>query len=92
MSAPDPESAGIGAQLLQWAWAGVLLLVGLVYKAVTTDIEKKASKETVEALIKAMEQSKVIEAKLYDELASVRADMNRNHITLLNAIHEKNGQ
>ena len=72
MSAPDPESSGILAHILQWAWAGVLALGGIVFKGIKDDIR----------------QSKEIEAKLFDEIAKVRVDMNKNHVDLLNAIHE----
>ena len=99
MSAPEAD-VGLIKQLLEWAWAGVLALGGLVFKGVKEDITKKADKADVEHLNAEMKRRREIEEKLFDKIGEeadkttvqfhqVTAQINQSHIELLNAIHTK---
>ena len=88
MSAPEPEATGLLHQIMQWAWAGVVALGGIVVKGMRDDINGKASQDSVAALNLEMVQRKEAETKLFDKLEEVRKDMNDKHISILNAIHE----
>ncbi len=99
MSSPQ-DGAGIFSILLEWAWAGVLALGGLVFKGVKDDIQTKADKSHVQSIYDGLEERKRIEEKLFDRIneesdktsvqfAQVTAQINQSHIELLNAIHNK---
>lgn len=94
-----PEDAGLIKQLLEWAWAGVLLLGGIIFRGVKEDITKKADKEHVEALQRDIVERRVVEAKLFDKIDEMGSETvvkfttlerisTDRHLELLKAIHE----
>lgn len=74
MSAPDPDQIGLGKQLLEWAWLGVMALGTFIFKGVKDEITKKTNKEAFDHHVK--ENDREIVA-IKEELSIQRVNASR---------------
>lgn len=75
MTAPDETTF----KLVEWAWAGVLALGGMVWRAQDAKIDKIAQ-ET--------ERNRDVSAKIFDKLDDMSKDSHDRHDRLLTALHD----
>ena len=76
------QDPGLFAQLLDWAWAGVLALGGIVFKGLKDDNNKR--REDIRQLYQNAEADRKLTRDGFDKL---RKELNDQNVAILNAIH-----
>lgn len=69
--------------VLDYAWAIVGALVGVVWKSTNEKIDTVKTELTTE-----VNRQRDVSAKIFDKLEDMREDANEKHLELLRALHE----